>query len=534
MSFNANFNHHVPLPTTAQKIPNLRKRQSDAGFFEKILFVTAVFGIFSSPNVSAAEITSAKDLLLPLCVEEQCGVVDEKGEILTPFSTKNRFGFGNLKSNYTFAVGEKYGIKSRDGSVLVEPAYDELIYQTDGLFAAMNNGQWGIINAQGQVLIPLSYKDYWVYDKVGLIQMELDDTYYLFDTMGHPFENVESQSIIEVFDRDEQIQSNLADWVKISTGEGSGGYFFNTKTQKKTAIYEQTFSAQNGYFLVQNGDLRTLLNAQGEEILPFKYDYGLDYPQYGWIRFKENDLYGFLDLSGNVVIPAKYKAVGNVGKQGAMVTIETAPNSYKYLHGIINRKGDWVLEPQFTEGGTEAEDIAQIPLGIDGKNGVYNLNTLKWVIPMEFPYTSSDGRFLAAGDQPPGFDGGKNKKIGLYDYDGSVLIAPKYRMFNTASFFGADGYTLAWNDYDGNKALINPQGKEIIGLEWESYTFIKEGLVVGGQKVDFSSQTWEAYYDHSGRLLMKYVTDACGQQQIVTAAGQIISPLQLPKACGKK
>ena len=107
-------------------------------------------------------------------------------------------------------------------------------------------------------------------------------------------------------------------------------------------------------------------------------------------------------------------------------------------------------------------------------------------------------------------------------------------MFNTASFFGADGYTLAWNDYDGNKALINPQGKEIIGLEWESYTFIKEGLVVGGQKVDFSSQTWEAYYDHSGRLLMKYVTDACGQQQIVTAAGQIISPLQLPKACGKK
>ena len=512
---------------------------------KKYLSLSLLSLFIANAEGHASPKNQAKDLLFPLCVNGECGVVDEQGKVIVPFSGKNLFGIVDLKSVYSFVENGRHGVKDRAGAVLVPPIYDGMNYLDEGLLAVMKGSKWGVITLKGVSLISPEYDDVFYHESAGAFSAKKGDKYFLFDKSGQPFKDVESGRMMEDFHKEEDIKSGFGSWIKVRTTDNEGTYLFNTQTRKKTKVYKDVYRQRGGAVLVQNEKgLRTLISPEGNELFPFKYDSSLGYPNEGLIPFRENGKYGFLDMEGKVAIPAEYDYSGSAGKAGALVGMKV---SQSLLYGIIDRRGKWVIEPTLTNagGGDFLYDNPQVPIAKDGRMGVYDLNTLQWVVAPKYEWASTSGRFIAAGDAPPGYDqeqswgqtAGKKqaastKTMGLFNHDGSVLIARKYRMFNSPFAFGADGYTFGWTVKGGKQAVISPEGKEIIGQAWPKYVFFKPGVIVGGLAAE-GGQTGEAYYDEAGKLLLHYKTDACGQQQIFTGDQRVVWPLSL-KACKRR
>jgi hypothetical protein len=91
-------------------------------------------------------------------------------------------------------------------------------------------------------------------------------------------------------------------------------------------------------------------------------------------------------------------------------------------------------------------------------------------------------------------------------------------------------YTFAWIVKVGAMAVIDPQGKEIIGMDWPAYEYRQPGFIVGGERDASGALMMGAIYDTSGKLLLHTQSDACNQRQIVTGGQKIVWPKRL-KTC---
>ena len=168
-----------------------------------------------------------------------------------------------------------------------------------------------------------------------------------------------------------------------------------------------------------------VVDSSGKVLLKTKYRV-IDY-QDGMLSFYDNKLhYGFMDLKGKVVIPAKYFSVNNFEKGKAVV--EVSPGKYS----VINKTGKVIEEFKY-----------------------YNT------------YSSSEG-VTSYYDE-------KSKKTGYKFYNGTIAIQP---LFYTAGPF-KDGYAVVEieSDKSANKyGLIDKKGTYVIKPEYSGINYVGSGL----------------------------------------------------------
>ena len=51
----------------------------------------------------------------------------------------------------------KFGIMTDEGNIVVAAEYDDIKYAYDNLFFVCRKGLWGVINAMGEIVIPIKY-----------------------------------------------------------------------------------------------------------------------------------------------------------------------------------------------------------------------------------------------------------------------------------------------------------------------------------------------------------------------------------------
>lgn len=211
------------------------------------------------------------------------------------------------------------------------------------------------------------------------------------------------------------------------------------------------------------------------------------FSQIPFLKVVQNQKYGYIDTTGNVIIPCNFHTLASFSEGLAAARING-------LYGYIDEKGDFVIKPQFEYATDFSEGYAQVfhqgsSFFIDKKG--------KMAIPSQ-------------GDQMGPFEFGvahvmsKSGKTGLINRQGQFVVDTN-KFFTISSF---DQGVAIVTKYDRQArynarykyGVIDTSGKLIV--PFDRYRDI-EGFKHGLAKVSFKGGNKVGLIDRSGHLLMK-------------------------------
>ena len=180
----------------------------------------------------------------------------------------------------------KYGVMASDGTVLVEPTYDELTYAFNGNYIAKKDNAYGIINSSNETKVDFTY-NYIIYmSDESFIEADKADGFT--DILDTSF-NVKVTGIIS------EINTNKG-YVKVRVnGENK---YYNFKLEERTA--KDIFTTNTLFLSKQNGKYG-YVNSEGIVVVDYIYDDATEQNDYGYVAVKQNGVWGALDQNGNVV-----------------------------------------------------------------------------------------------------------------------------------------------------------------------------------------------------------------------------------------
>ncbi|MDR7129536.1 hypothetical protein J2X69_001881 [Algoriphagus sp. 4150] len=415
--------------------------------------------------------------------------------------------------------GDKWGIYNRETKEIVIPMeYDEFDYcggcgrKSDYVYAK-KNGKWGIVSFDNKVLVPFEYDHHhW--------GMRSDEWVQSFQKNG-------GRLIVNIPTKKEYVEDEYGHFELLNNGALS---------------------------LKKNGKYG-LVNANGEEILPFEYDdignsgtrkgsfgmYGSTEYYGSWITVVKNGKGGLLDISGYWVLPLqfdvrpyytfqihgnyiiasenqKFNVYDEEGNKLFIESYDAIDPSYEYdqegnellffvtkkgdLHGFYNTKSKVMVPPAFhdlyfIDKSNYIKDNKLIHNGLieaqlDDKKGLYDFDG-KEVLPVQ--YTA--WRFFDSENFPNLVEIEQDEKVGLYDFHlEKEILRPTY---GNLYHFDKDNHpNLLRVSNNGKNGLFDlADGKEVIAPEYEYFR-------------EFSAQKWvlveeaslKGVIDFSGKIVV--------------------------------
>ena len=202
------------------------------------------------------------------------------------------------------------------------------------------------------------------------------------------------------------------------------------------------------------------IDKSGNEVVPCVYDNAMDYSN-GLAGVKVNDKWGYVDNKGINVIPCKYDEVKIFSEGRAAVKLN---NKW----GIIDTKGNVITQFKY-------DYCASLADGLSLVGYIYKTD----IIPFyKYGYVDKDGveviqcKYNFASDFSEGLASVSfNYKFGYINKNGDVLIPFVYE--NARSF--SDG--LAAVSANGKYGFINRQGETIIPFKYDDAGIFNEGFV---------------------------------------------------------
>ncbi len=325
---------------------------------------------------------------------------------------------------------------------------------------------FAFINTKGEIVIDAKYK--WVTDfengraKIKKYVVVGNKAYY-----NYGFIDVTGKEVIPaIYDKVNDFKKGVdVTWVrkrgddkyilidKNGNRVGTGAYhkvgsWFDGMCQVK--VEDKTRPTyQQGKYLYNEG----FVNTKGEVIIdPAEGYFGAPAYSDGLVCLtKENAGYGFLNTNGDVVVPLIYK-------QGGFSNFEDglARMSKNGKTGLLNKAGDWVVEPFYKTVSGFGDSLLTVSFGSSFNNFGYCDFKNKVVIKGQYDRASS-------------FEGGfaevtKNQKQGIINTKGEIVIPLVHEIiYNDIQELG---YFRALNDRTWT--YYTKEGKEISEIEAKS------------------------------------------------------------------
>ena len=255
----------------------------------------------------------------------KCGVVNNKGLIIVPFKWDNIAYFSQGLA--AVQMGDKCGYININGDVVIPIEYDETRNFIGAGFASVKKGgKWGIIDIQNNVIVPFEYdaaltsSNEEECDNTPSKQLFLvskDSTWGVIDVNGDAVCSIEGEytsawlycnTIIQLTDND-----GMCRFYRLDIGDFISGYYEGNSRLGK----------YNGTFYI-----RACIEQYDEYEEDFvSYDYLMDINENviiesdeynvtetpctnsGLIQICQGDLYGVIDINGNLIIPCEYSQI---------------------------------------------------------------------------------------------------------------------------------------------------------------------------------------------------------------------------------
>lgn len=285
----------------------------------------------------------------------------------------------------------KWGAIGREGQVIIPISYDKIgvtlnkgsakekdLHTPDGQhwIEVQEGGKKGFYDRVGKVIIPISYKDrsYWIN---GAIAVKVDGKMIFYTADGNRVGNS--------YDEATHFKENMA-VVKVN-----GKYGYLSRDGREIApIYQEAKDFNEGIAVVKKDNLWGIIDTKGNTVLPPTYKtVGSGFSEGLMAVQNDQGLWGFVNKEGKEIIPPKYIEASPFFHEGyAAVRVEKGESK---LWGFIKTDGSFSIEPQFKNVYTPfSEGLAAVKTD-DGKAYIRPDGSIAFMAEHDFLYPFEDG-----------------------------------------------------------------------------------------------------------------------------------------------
>ena len=283
-------------------------------------------------------------------------------------------------------LGEpKWGYIDASGKFVLRPKFTQALrFQSNGLAAAGENDKVGLIDRTGKYVVAPIYTDIGSFSEGLAVAMD-DNGFVVLEEDG----DVISQTLPYI----SRYQSNRAVYyIQSQNGTLLYGYLDETGKTVIEPVYEYAGEFEGDRAVVKiPGKGYSLIDKQGRTLKNFEYSYVMSISD-GMMAFTpmQNGKYGYLNDKGNVAIAPAFLFAQDFN-DGAAVVNGSEHYSVKQ-YGLINKKGKYLIKPQYNEILQLGEGMAALGIPIDADNSFagskYALTTRNGEILSDFAYYS--------------------------------------------------------------------------------------------------------------------------------------------------
>ncbi len=239
--------------------------------------------------------------------------------------------------------GEKWGYIDKKGMFEIQPQYDlAQDFQENGLAIVEVGDKNGVINTKGEYVVKPNYEYITQYSE-GRSTVHNEEGVWVINEKGsvltsQPFNFISSYQQGRALYQDTDQES----------GDILYGYLDHDGGILIPAQYQSATDFQDGVAVVQTREGQFQLISRDTSVLyKYPYDYVGQYGQ-GMLAFREEDnpKFGFINKAGKVIISPAFDGVQPFSEGRAVIT---KIDDYIYSYGLIDQKGNKILEPTYSD-----------------------------------------------------------------------------------------------------------------------------------------------------------------------------------------
>jgi hypothetical protein len=310
-----------------------------------------------------------------------------------------------------------WGYLDTTGQLAVPPGYTFAKDFVNEVGIVAEGELWGMVDSKGKQLLPCRYDELGFLEESGnkvLRVFKKQEKYGLIDTLGRLAVSLE---------------------------------------------YDAIGSFSDGRLAVKRNGAWGFVDRNGREVVPCRFDEVSAFSE-SWAAVRLGSKWGFIDKNGNIEIDFRFSKVGNFSS-GLAPAKADGPQ-----FGYINRKGEWVIKPQFPRAFEFDRGVARVEefSGQYLRSGLIDTLGNYIVKPKFVSLTSFDQHGLAIAGI-----GGNPMKYGLVNQQGQIITALTFR----AIFPFSEG--LARVEYRDGFGFMNTEGKLVIEPRFFKASDFSEG-----------------------------------------------------------
>lgn len=374
-------------------------------------------------------------------------------------------------------------------SVHAQTELETIDLQTDLEFFQSNTGNIGVKSKSGDEKIPAKYTAIFVYPTGYLVSKknksnnyEVSYSYGFYSTTFKELLPLNFQSILP-----------LSDNTFIVSRNSDGKYALLSNTLKTLIPYDYDLISPKScdLYRVKKNNMFGFINSEGKIIIDFKYSFALSFTE-DKAAVSQNDLVGFIDTKGKMIIPARFSTANSFHFNSATVYINNLsscidsigelrfPFVFKSIEPIPNNQFLFETHPKY-RGEFEKE--------VSRTAHLYKLN--QWAPVVE--YSNMDDEGLSDQTNQFNFKGiiSKDKKIiGGEDFIEVIYLGE----INKENYFAVQTLTEVEENDNWNFTLLNGKGEKIgtashIELRFNSSKQQLEELVIENGEISWKKVT---------------------------------------------
>ena len=356
-----------------------------------------------------------------------------KWDLFNSFGRKvNRFPLAALTAGsdkqFLAKRNNYWGVLGFDGSAYVSFKYDSIVTASNNLYHVKFLNKWGAIDRHGNWKIKPRFDEIMSFGNIQVGRKGYSYTYF--------------NGEITSFQSTAKPNNPIDDFLLIQDENGKQGVL-NRRASLIIPVEYDIINRTGDFFILRDGSYTELRDLNGKVILSQEDNIEeLGYLSEGYLAFRKNKRWGFLDSEGTLRIANRYKKVGSFSEGLAPVMLR---NKWGFLDIYENLR----VQPHYDQVSSFRAGMAIVKskelFGVIDNNGNEVLS-MKW----KNIHRLSTGNYLVEDARG---------KLGLADKKGLFLLRPD---FDSLKDLG--GKVII--ESNGRKGVLDYQGNQLIDIQY--------------------------------------------------------------------